>query len=46
MPLHVHETDGGADELQVRPQFAQQGEISEVPKLRLAPGGMPAEHRL
>ena len=43
MPLHVHESDGAADQLQVRPQFAQQGEISEVPKLRLAPGGMPAD---
>ena len=38
MPLHVHETDGATDPLQVRPQFAQLGEISEVPKLRLAPG--------
>jgi len=43
MPLHVHETDSAADELQVRPQFSQLGEISEVPKLRLAPSGMPAE---
>jgi glutamate decarboxylase len=41
MPLHVHETPGAADKLEVRPQFAQLGEISEVPKLRLAPGGMP-----
>ncbi len=43
MPLHVHQSDGAADPLQVRPQFAQHGEISEVPKLRLAPGGMPAD---
>ena len=43
MALHVHETDGAADQLQVRPQFTQLGEISEVPKLRLAPGGMPAD---
>jgi glutamate decarboxylase len=42
MALHVHETDSAADQLQVRPQFAQLGEITEVPKLRLAPGGMPA----
>ena len=42
MALHVHETDGEAEPLQVRPQFAQRGEISEVPKLRLAPDGMPA----
>ncbi len=41
MPLHKHETDSGTDQLHVRPQFAQLGEISEVPKLRLAPGGMP-----
>jgi len=41
MPLHMHETDSGTDQLHVRPQFAQLGEISEVPKLRLAPGGMP-----
>ena len=39
MALHVHETDSAADQLQVRPQFAQLGEISEVPKLRLAPSG-------
>jgi len=41
MPLHVHESDGATDQLQVRPQFAQLGEIDEVPKLRLAPKGMP-----
>jgi glutamate decarboxylase len=41
MPLHLHETAGATDPLQVRPQFAQLGEISEVPKLRLAPSGMP-----
>ncbi len=41
MPLHVHQSAGAADQLQVRPQFAQLGEIDEVPKLRLAPGGMP-----
>ena len=41
MPLHVHETAGATDKLQVRPQFAQLGEINEVPKLRLAPSGMP-----
>ncbi len=41
MPLHVHETTGATDQLQVRPQFAQLGEINEVPKLRLAPSGMP-----
>ena len=38
MPLHVHESAGATDPLQVRPQFAQLGEISEVPKLRLARG--------
>src|SRR5580704_1186773 len=42
MALHEHETHGATDPLQVRPQFAQLGEISEVPKLRLAPAGMPA----
>ena len=41
MPLHVHETTGATDQLQVRPQFAQLGEINEVPKLRLAANGMP-----
>src|SRR6202140_1966742 len=43
MALHVHETDSAPDQLQVRPQFAQLGEIDEVPKLRLATKGMPAE---
>ncbi|HEY4408480.1 MAG TPA: glutamate decarboxylase [Acidimicrobiia bacterium] len=43
MALHDQETGGEArDHLQVRPQFAQLGEIGEVPKLRLAPTGMPA----
>ncbi len=41
MPLHVHETNAAADQLQIRPQFAQRGETNEVPKLRLAPSGMP-----
>ncbi len=41
MPLHVHETDRATDRLQVRPQFAQLGEINDVPKLRLAQTGMP-----
>ena len=40
MALHVHEPS--EDQLQIRPQLALRGEISEVPKLRLAPGGMPA----
>jgi glutamate decarboxylase len=43
MPLHVHETDGATEPLQVRPQFAQLGEVSDVPKLRLAPTGMPQD---
>jgi glutamate decarboxylase len=42
MALHVHETGGEAEPLQVRPQFAQRGEVGEVPKLRLAAEGMPA----
>jgi glutamate decarboxylase len=41
MPLHVHETDGATDQLEVRPQFAQFGETNAVPKLRLARSGMP-----
>src|SRR3984957_12496867 len=43
MPLHVHETADASDDLQVRPQFAQSGEIEKVPKLRLALNGMPQE---
>ena len=43
MPLHVHQPESAAEQLQVRPQFAQLGEIGEVPELRLAPSGMPAE---
>ncbi len=43
MPLHKHETDSATDQLLVRPQFTQLGEVSEVPKLRLAPSGMPAD---
>jgi glutamate decarboxylase len=41
MPLHVHDTTTATDPLQVRPQFAQLGEITEVPKLQLAAAGMP-----
>ncbi len=41
MPLHEHETAGAAEQLEVRPQFAQLGEIDGVPKLRLAQTGMP-----
>ena len=42
MPLHQHTTEPGADdELSFRPQFAQHGEIGEVPRLRLAEKGMP-----
>jgi glutamate decarboxylase len=41
MPLHVHETADATDQLQVRPQFAQSGEIQPVPKLRLPLSGMP-----
>ncbi len=41
MPLHVHDTTNATDPVQVRPQFAQLGEITEVPKLQLAAAGMP-----
>ncbi len=43
MPLHKHETDTATDQLLVRPQFTQLGEVSEIPKLRLAQSGMPAD---
>jgi len=43
MALHVHEAGAPAqDQLPVRPQFAALGEVGDVPKLRLPPGGMPA----
>ena len=41
MPLHTHEPAGATDQLDVRPQFTQLGEVSEIPKLRLARRGMP-----
>jgi len=42
MPLHPHTTDpGNDDELSFRPQFSRHGEVSEVPRLRLAGKGMP-----
>ncbi len=42
MPLHQHTTEPkDDDELSFRPQFAQHGEIGEVPRLRLAEKGMP-----
>ncbi|MHB8293809.1 MAG: glutamate decarboxylase [Acidimicrobiales bacterium] len=43
MPLHTHETGAHRDQpLALRPQFERPGEPFEVPRFRLAPGGMPA----
>lgn len=42
MPLHQHTIEpGNDDELSFRPQFAQHGEVGEIPRLRLADKGMP-----
>ncbi len=42
MPLHKHTPEtGGDDELSFRPQFAQQGAVADVPRLRLGHKGMP-----
>jgi len=41
--LHVLETGGKAKKLQVRPQLTQLGAAEDVPKLRLASRGMPAD---
>jgi glutamate decarboxylase len=41
MPLHKHTPEtADEDELSFRPQFAQHGEVDEVPRLRLATKGM------
>ncbi len=41
MPLHNHTSESGSeDTLSFRPQFAQHGEVAEVPRLRLATKGM------
>jgi glutamate decarboxylase len=42
MPLHKHTPEAGLDsELSFRPQYAQHGEVGEVPRLRLGDKGMP-----
>ncbi len=42
MPLHQHTTEPGKDDdLSFRPQFCQQGETGDIPRLRLAAKGMP-----
>jgi glutamate decarboxylase len=41
MPLHTHEPADATDQVDVRPQFTQLGEVNEIPKLRLARRGMP-----
>ena len=38
MPLHHHSAQERQDELQIRPQFAQPGETTSVPRLRLPEG--------
>ncbi len=44
MGLHRYESGEGAEqELSVRPQFAQSGEVGPLPKYRLPSGGMPAD---
>ena len=42
MPLHQHRADtAGEEDLSFRPQFAQHGEVGEIPRMRLATTGMP-----
>ncbi len=44
MPLHVSAPgDESGDEVSVRPEFAQPGELQAVPRLRLADQTLPAE---
>ncbi|MGZ6697520.1 MAG: glutamate decarboxylase, partial [Solirubrobacteraceae bacterium] len=45
MPVHEQVRDRAAadDHLSLRPQFALQGELSEVPRLRLPDGEMPPD---
>ncbi len=43
MALHAHEAgDKGRDQVYVRPQFTQFGDVGEVPRFRLPSTGMPA----
>ncbi|MBV8161418.1 MAG: glutamate decarboxylase, partial [Acidimicrobiia bacterium] len=43
MPLHVQQSEDRAQEqLSIRPQFSLLGEVGEVPRFRLAKGGMSA----
>jgi glutamate decarboxylase len=43
MSLHAHESGAeGLDRVHVRPQFTQFGDVSDVPRFRLAPTGIPA----
>jgi len=43
MPLHAHESgDKGRDQVHVRPQFTQFGDVADVPRFRLPPTGMAA----
>ncbi|MDP9075212.1 MAG: glutamate decarboxylase [Actinomycetota bacterium] len=44
MALHAYRSGEDAeDELSIRPQFTQFGEVGPLPRLRLPPGGMPAD---
>ena len=41
LPLHQHKADTTSeDDLSFRPQFAQHGEVGEIPRLRLPTKGM------
>ena len=43
MPLHAHESgDKGLDQVHVRPQLTQFGDVGDVPRFRLATTGAPA----
>jgi glutamate decarboxylase len=43
VPLHHHIARDPEDDLEIRPQFAQPGETTSVPRLRLPDGELPAD---